>query len=261
MKDIFTEIARLKQSQIPAALVTVVGVKGSVPRETGAKMVVMGNGDIIGTVGGSEVEQKAIAEALTAIRDNKPRKIVYTLHESDKLNDKTPTGMLCGGEMEIFIDPININPVLYLFGGGHVNKPTAQIASMCGFRVVVIDPRKEMANTERFPDAAEIINEDFGSSAASLKLKGTEFVVIATPGHSADYDVLKNLLDKPFKYLGLICSKKKRKTFFERLQDDGFGKELLGKIHAPIGIDINSETPEEIAVSIVAELIQIRNSK
>jgi xanthine dehydrogenase accessory factor len=261
MKDIFTEITRLKQAQIPAALVTVVGTRGSVPRETGAKMIVMGDGDIIGTVGGSEVEQRAITEAQEAIRDGNPRKIVYTLHEDEKKGDKTSTGMICGGEMEIYIEPINVTPTLYLFGGGHVNKPTARIASMCGFGVVAIDPRKEMANSDRFPDADEILNEDFGIASSKIETKGTEYIVIATPGHSADYDVLKNLLGKPFRYLGLISSKKKRSTFFDRLRKDGFNEEQIGKIHAPIGIDINSETPEEIAVSIVAELIKIRNMK
>ena len=261
MKDIYLELAEIVKMNIPTALVTVVAAKGSTPRHPGAKMIVKADGSIIGTVGGASAEHNAIQEALKAIKDGKARKVTYVLHEgeSQASRDKIKTGMVCGGEMEMFIEPITTAPILYLFGAGHVGKPTAEIAALCGFRVLLFDDRPEWANKERFPSVAEISVGDLAVSAAEIQPTAKNYTVIVTAGHDTDYIVLKNLLAKPFKYIGVICSKRKWKLFAQNLSEENFTDDLIQRIHAPIGIDIGSETPEEIAVSIIAELIKVKN--
>lgn len=261
MKDIFLELAELRRKNTPSALVTVVGVKGSTPREPGAKMIVLPEGEIIGTIGGADMEHKAIQEALVSISDGKTRKITYILHEGETApaGDKVDTSMICGGEMELFIEPLVVQPTLYLFGAGHVGRPTAHIAAVCGFRVMVFDQRSEMANRDRFPEAVDLVVVEVETSSLELESDRNGFAVIVTAGHDTDYTVLRNLLKKSFRYLGVISSKKKRGTFMRNLSQEGFDEKSLSKIHSPIGLDIGSETPEEIAVSIVAEMIKVKN--
>ena len=262
IEDIFAELAKLREANAPAALVTVVAVKGSTPREPGAKMIVKIDGSIIGTIGGAAVEFKSIETAKESIKDGKCRKVTYLLYEGDIVeeSDKVDTGMLCGGEMELFIEPLEILPAFYMFGAGHVGLPTAHIASLCGFRVYVIDPRPEFNNAERFPEASELILQDFKEGAEKIPEDPNGYIVIATPGHGADYDVLKAVLKKTYRYVGLISSKRKRKILLEKLKADGITEEKIESVHSPVGLDIGSETPAEIAVSIVAEMIKVRNS-
>ena len=261
-KDIFIELAKLREANTPAALVTVIATKGSTPREPGAKMIVKSDGCIIGTIGGASVEMKSIEAAIKALKDGKTRKITYVLHDGEIVGEsgKVDTGMLCGGEMELFIEPLEVPPTFYMFGAGHVGLPTAHIASMCGFRVVVIDPRHEFNNIERFPQASELVIQDFQEASVNLAEDPNGYIVIATPGHGADYEVLRNVLKKSFHYVGLISSRKKRKTLFSKLQEEGFPQDKINFVHSPVGLDIGSETPEEIAVSIVGEMIKVRNN-
>ena len=259
MEDIYSTLVELRRRNIPSALVTVVAVKGSAPREPGAKMIVKADGSIIGTVGGAVMEHKAIQEALEAMKDGEPRKITYLLHEEEHSGDKTETGMICGGEMELFIEPQLPAPTLYLFGAGHVARPTAMLAAMCGFRVELFDNRQDMASQERFPEAAAIDHRSLKVSAGSLEPSRESYAVIVTHSHETDYNALRNLLGKSFKYIGVISSRRKWKTMRAKLLDEGFSPELLDSVRSPIGLDIGSETPEEIAVSIVAELIKEKN--
>jgi xanthine dehydrogenase accessory factor len=263
MKDIFFELSEIRRKNLPAALVTVVAVKGCTPREPGAKMIVLKNGDIIGTVGGASMEYQAIQEALKAISDGKIRKVTYILHETEgkPSEDKIPTPMICGGEMELFIEPLTVAPTLYLFGAGHVGKPTAHLADLCGFRVIVIDPRAEMATKERFPEASEIRIQALDSASRELNSDPNGYVVIVTAGHDTDYIVLKNVLSKNFRYLGVISSRRKIGIIKQNLTKEDYTEDLISAIHSPIGLDIGSETPEEIAVSIVAELILVKNKQ
>lgn len=260
MKDIFIELAEIRRRNIPAALVTVVEVKGSAPRHPGAKMIVKADGSIIGSVGGGETESKAAKEALAALKDGMARKATYILHEDDAKNSSGAknTGMVCGGEMELFIEPLTVSPALCIFGAGHVGKATALLAAMCGFRVNIFDDRPEMAAKERFPEAVRIAVGDMSEAAEKLELS-EGFAVIATASHDSDYRVLEKLLTKSLTYIGVICSRRKWKLFRQKLAEAGFDEELIAWVHAPIGLDIGSETPEEIAVSIVAELIKVKN--
>ncbi|MBL7191652.1 XdhC family protein [bacterium] len=261
MKDIIQTAAELKAANKPFAMVTVIGVKGSTPRDTGAKMIVLPSGDIIGTIGGASMEYKAIQEAVNSIKDGKIRRVKYLLHDETVIDiqDKEATGMVCGGEMELFIEPFTTSSTLYLFGAGHVAKPTAHIAAMCGFRVEIFDHRPELTTSERFPDAAELHIGDLLQLSQDLQPLENSFAVVVTAGHDTDYAVMRRLLRKPLKYLGVISSRRKKKILFEKLIREGFSQEEIDTIHMPIGLNINSETPEEIAVSIAAELIKIRN--
>jgi xanthine dehydrogenase accessory factor len=255
MSDIYDHIEKVRRTNQPAALVTVISTKGSVPRETGAKMLVYGDGKIYGTIGGSAVEAIVIEEAQQSIRDGKHRKIRHDLMDKDK-ND---TGMICGGEMEFFIEPVAAAPHLLIFGGGHVALHLAQLASRVGFMYTIIEDRPEFATKERFPDAREIIilrPEEIGDKIA---FSPQDYAAIVTRSHELDYIALKQVLASELKYIGLIASKIKKKDIFERLTTEGHTDKKLKQIHSPIGIDIAAQTPEEIAVSIVAELIQVKN--
>ena len=256
--DIYLKIQELRTNRRPSALVTVVKTKGSVPREAGSKMIVEADGSIFGSIGGSSVEALVIEEARAVIHNGKPRFVSHDLYDKSGKD----TGMLCGGKMDFFIEPLNSAERLYIFGGGHVGYHLARMAGMVGFEYVVIDDRPEFANSERFPQAAQCIVEAPAKMAAQLDLGADDYVVIVTPGHAHDYDVLKNLIRKPARYIGLIASKVKRRDIYTKLkQDDGITDSELERVHCPIGLPIKAETPEEIAVSILAELIQVRRGK
>jgi xanthine dehydrogenase accessory factor len=258
MNGILEELNALVQKGTPCALVTVISCKGATPREPGAKMIVKSDGSISGTVGGAVMEFKAIKEALSALAEGKPRKVTYILHEGEAVEAGVKTGMLCGGEMELFIEPFLPQATLWLFGAGHVGKPTASLAGMCSFAVKVIDPRPDFNNEERFPNAQRRILQEFDIASAEVNPLLNDYAVIVTPCHDTDFLVLNNIINKSFKYIGMICSKRKWSIFRQRMIDNGVPAERIDQIHAPIGLDIGSETPEEIAVSIVAELIKVR---
>lgn len=253
--DIYQKLLELRKQGASCALATVIRTKGSVPREVGAKMIVEISGAIHGTIGGSKVEALVIAEAQQAIHEGKAKNVSHNLMDEEAHD----TGMLCGGMMEFFIEPIANTERLYIFGGGHVGYYTAQFASRVGFSCVIVDDRAEFANAERFPDAAEIIVADPGSAARQLNLTLNDYVVIVTRGHKDDYQILKEIIIKPCRYLGMIGSKTKRAEIYSKLREqNGVSDELLKRVHSPIGLSIGAETPEEIAVSIVAEMIQSR---
>lgn len=259
-KDIFTEIAALKQKRIPAVLVTIIDAKGSVPRHTGSKMIVLNDGSIIGTIGGAVLERDAIDHALNVLKEGIPKKVSFQLHEKEKTeSSKVPTGMLCGGEVELFFEPLTISPAVHIFGAGHVAKPVAHLAAICGFSVYIYDERAEMASADRFPDAVELNAGKLNEILKDFQPGKLDFIVIVSPSHDIDFQVLRKVIDKDCKYLGVICSKRKWKIFRNKLLSEGDGSRLIDRVHAPIGIDIGSETPEEIAVSIVAEMIKVKN--
>lgn len=256
MKDIFEEIVRCRREGRLAALVTVIRTEGSVPRDVGAKMLVFLDGSIIDTVGGASVEALAIEQAKDAIKTGKPRTVKYDLDDPEK----TSTGMICGGRMEMYIEPLVVNPTLTIFGGGHVAKPLADMADLLGWGVVVFDDRPEWASQERFPYARQVMSGDFSQLAASWQSSHPAFVAIVTHSHVMDEMVLKQLLEKPWDYLGMIASRKKKAEIFRRLEAEGADPNRLKKVSSPIGLDINSETPAEIAVSILAEMIKVYRS-
>lgn len=252
--DIYQEIVKLKAGGEEAALVTVISASGSTPREEGAKMLVRADGSILGTIGGGSVELQVIKEAIEVIKMGKPRHLCYRLKEGEEL------GMICGGDVEVFIEPILSAPTLFIFGGGHISFTLAKMAKLIGFKIVVIDDRPEYANPQRFPEAEQTLVSDYAKAFSKLKIGKTGYIVIVTHGHRGDETVLEGAVTTEAKYIGMIGSKTKNKAVYSHLMAKGIPQELLDKVHAPIGLSIHAQTPEEIAVSILAEIIQLRRS-
>lgn len=255
MEDIYQEIVKIKAEGREAALVTVVSASGSTPREEGAKMLVRPDGTIMGTIGGGSLEAQIIREALKVIRQSKPKRIHRSLTAKEG-----EEGMICGGDLEVFIEPILTRPAMYIFGAGHIALALARMGSMCGFKIAVIDDRAEFASTERFPDAELIMAEDFKKSFARLKIDRSSYIVIVTHGHKHDEVVLEWAVGTEAKYIGMIGSKTKNEAIFRHLRARDISQQQLDRVHAPIGLDIEAQTPEEIAVSIMAEIIKVRRS-
>jgi xanthine dehydrogenase accessory factor len=256
MDDIYQEIVKVKTEGEEAALVTVVSASGSTPREEGAKMLVKPDGSIVGTIGGGSLEAQIIEEAVKVIRQGKPKR----LHRSLTAKESGEEGMICGGDLEVFIEPILTPPTLYIFGGGHIALALTKMGKLCGFKIAVIDDRAEFAQAERFPQAEVVLAEDFTKSFARLKIDKSSYIVIVTHGHQHDEVVLEWAVGTPAKYIGMIGSRTKNETIYSHLRARGISKEQLDRVHAPIGLEIGAQTPEEIAVSILAEVIKARRS-
>jgi len=255
MEDIYREIVRVKTEGEEAALVTVVRASGSTPREEGAKMLVRPEGSIIGTIGGGSLEAQIIREAVKVIRQGKPKHIHRSLTAKE-----SEEGMICGGDLEVFIEPILTPPALYIFGGGHIALALAKMGKLVGFNITVIDDRAEFAHAERFPEADVILAEDFTKSFPKIKIDKSSYIVIVTHGHRHDEVVLEWAVGTPARYIGMIGSKTKNEAIFTHLRARGIPQKQLDRTHAPIGLEIEAQTPEEIAVSILAELIKVRRS-
>lgn len=257
MGDIFEEIVRIRSEGGRAALATVIKAEGSTPRQEGSKMLIRSDGSILGSIGGGRLEGQVCREALVVIREARSKVLHFDLTGQEVAED----GMLCGGNTDILIEPIVAQPIVYIFGAGHISFSISKIAKMVGFAVVVVDNRPEFANRNRFPEADEIFAEDFIEVFTKLKVNKASYIVIVTRGHQFDATVLEWAVTTEAAYIGMIGSKRKKKTVFSHLQSKGVSKDVLEGIHAPIGVDINAETPEEIAVSIMAEIIKVRRGK
>jgi len=251
--DIFEEIARIRRERTEAALATVVGGEGGVPGKTGFRMLVYPDGKTLGTVGGGLVEAKIREEALHCLREKKPKLLELTLDEEAA----NGIGVLCGGKVQIFVEPIFGNPTVYVFGGGHIALPLVQFAKALEFHVVVVDDREQFANKERFPVADEVKLGDFEAVARSITFGEKDSVVIITRGHEHDETVLAECLkkDRLPGYIGMIGSREKIARTFSHLRDKGISDRLLARVRAPIGLDIGARTPAEIALSIMAEIV------
>jgi len=254
MREIFLEIGASLERGEAVALATVVRTRGSTPREVGAKMLVRSDGSTLGTVGGGVLEAAIIKAALEALEKGEPRLIQYGLRADKREGDYG----VCGGDMDVFIDVIKPRPLLLLVGGGHVAKPLAKMAHMAGFRIAVLDDREEYANPQRFPDAAQILVGDLKGELERFPLTPETYVVIATRSHETDAEALGAVLDSPAAYIGLLGSRRKVSFIFRALRERGASDEALARVHAPIGLDIGAQTPEEIAVSILAEMVMRR---
>jgi len=240
------------------ALVTVIETKGSTPRELGAKMVVGKDGLIAGTIGGGITEAKVIEEVKQALKEGKGKLLTYHLTKEQAALDE---GAICGGEMKVFIDILQPKEEVLIFGAGHIAVCVSKLAKMLGFKVTIVDDRKEFANQNRFPEADEIIAEEIEEALTHLNITPSTYIIILTRGHLKDEEVLTSVIRSGAAYVGMIGSRKKNATVFQHLEEQGISAQELKKVHAPIGIDIGAQTPEEIAVSIMAEIIQVRREK
>ncbi|MBI3668519.1 MAG: XdhC family protein [Acidobacteria bacterium] len=253
--DIFEEIVRLRREGQRAALATIVHTNGSIPSYESSRMLVREDGSIAGTVGGGCVEAEVWAAAKEVIRAEAPRKMTFNLNSEASYDN----GLICGGTLEIFVEPILPQPILYIFGGGHVSIALARAAHTTGFAIGVIDDRESFANAERFPMAREI-HTSYEGAFAKLKPDKSSYLVIVTRGHRDDMRVLGWAVGTSARYIGMIGSKRKVLSVYKALEKEGIPVEKFERVHAPMGLDIGALTPEEIAISITAELIGIRRN-
>jgi xanthine dehydrogenase accessory factor len=254
--DIYEEIVKLRQQGRRGAVATIVNVRGSIPSFKTAKMLVRDDGSIVGTIGGGCVEAEIWQAAREVMESERPRTLTFNLNQDPKYD----TGLVCGGALDIFVEPVLPPASLYIFGAGHVSVNLYRIARGTGFDVTVVDDRETYANRERFPDAKEVIAEDFGKAMARLVPSESAYIVIVTRGHRDDMRILRWAVQTPARYIGMIGSRRKTITIFQELTKEGLAPELFEKVHAPIGLDIGAITPEEIAVAITAELIAARRN-
>jgi len=256
-QEVFAALAEALARGEEVALVTIVASTGSTPQRVGAKMLVYPDGRTVGTIGGGCYENDAFWKAREAITARRPLNVKYELND----DFAQETGLVCGGQMEVFIEPVEASPDVYVFGAGHVGYFVAKMAREVGFRVHVIDDREKFANAERFGDGIEVVVDHIPTWLEAHALPPTAYAVIVTRGHTHDLDALRALTAHPLRYLGLIGSKAKVKRIFDALREEGTADDALRGVHAPIGLDIGAITPQEIAVSIVAELIAVKHGK
>jgi xanthine dehydrogenase accessory factor len=254
--DIYEEIVRLRKDGRRGAVATIVNVRGSIPSFKTAKMLVRDDGSIVGTIGGGCVEAEVWQAAREVMELEKPRTLTFDLNQDPKYD----TGLVCGGTLEIFVEPVLPPAELYIFGAGHVAASLYKVARIAGFDITVVDDREAYASRERFPEAQEVIADDFDKVTARLQVSESSYIVIVTRGHRDDMRVLRWAVGTPARYVGMIGSKRKTITIFKELQKEGLPAEMFDRVHAPVGLDIGAITPEEIAVSITAELIAKRRN-
>lgn len=254
--DLYEEIVRLRKDGRRGALATIVNVRGSIPSFKTAKMLVRDDGSIVGTIGGGCVEAEVWQAAREVMESERPRSLKFDLNNDPKFD----TGLVCGGTLEVFVEPILPPAELYIFGAGHVAASLYKIARVVGFDVTIVDDREAYANRERFPEAHEVIAEDFEQAVTRLAPSESAYIVIVTRGHRDDMRVLRWAVQTPARYVGMIGSRRKTITIFEELKKEGLRADLFARVHAPVGLDIGAITPEEIAVAIMAELIAKRRN-
>ncbi len=254
MLDIFKRVIELLKDDQTVALLTVISARGSTPRHPGAKMIVLADGRTFGTVGGGPVEAAVIQDARQAIQEGASRVLRY------ELDKDRPGGlhMNCGGTTELFVEVIAPPPRLIILGAGHIAVPMAGMGKMLDFEVTVVDPRPEFAREERFPAGVRVVRAGYAEAfEGQVALNSSSYVVILTP--DSDEQALERVVGSDARYIGMVGSRRKVAAIFKALEEKGVDPGALKRVHAPVGLDIQAETPAEIAVSIMAEIIMARN--
>jgi xanthine dehydrogenase accessory factor len=257
MEAVLRALTRAMERGETTALVTIIEARGSTPQRVGAKMLVFADGNTVGTIGGGCYENDAFWKAREVLATGKARVVHYELN--DDLAEES--GLICGGQMDVFIEPVEPAPRLYILGAGHVGYQLGQLAPTVGFRLHVADDREKFANRDRFPAADDIIVDSLVEWVATADIPSSSFVVVLTRGHRQDFDVLRALAGRELRYVGLIGSRAKVARLVNALLEAGVSREWLQRLRAPIGFDIGAISPEEIAVAILAELIAARRGK
>ncbi|MFZ0320512.1 MAG: XdhC/CoxI family protein [Candidatus Sulfotelmatobacter sp.] len=252
--DIYEEIVQLRRKGRRGAIATIVNSRGSIPSFRTAKMLVRDDGSIVGTIGGGCVEADVWQAAREVMESEKPHTLTFDLNQDPKYD----TGLVCGGSLEVFIEPVLPPALLYVFGAGHVAVNLCQVAANAGFELIVTDDRSSYATRERFPAAREVHAVEFDEAIKTLDPNEASYIVIVTRGHRDDMRILRWAVQTRARYIGMIGSKRKVIEIFKALQNEGIPGHLFDRVHAPVGLDIGAVTPEEIAVAITAELIAIR---
>ncbi len=252
--SIYQALAELEKNHEPAALCTVVKSEGSTPRHVGSKMLVYADGKFIGTVGGGDLEHRVLDEAWMALSDGKPRHLHYNMADPSRGDPG-----VCGGQVEVFVEPILPPPLLVVIGAGHVGKAVVHLAKWLGYRVAVNDDRAEFCNKEATPGADAYYPVTMDKLPGHIKINKQTILILTTRGSAVDAAGLAPLLDSPAGYIGVIGSKRRWATTVKALKEKGVSDEKIARVHSPMGLELQAETPEEIAVSIMAEVMMIRN--
>jgi xanthine dehydrogenase accessory factor len=253
--DLFEEIVKMRRAGQRGALATIVHTNGSIPSYESSRMLVREDGSLVGTVGGGCVEADVWAAAKEVMQKEAPRKMVFNLNNEATYDN----GLICGGTVEIFLEPILPQPIVYLFGGGHVSMAMAKAANAAGFAVGVVDDREAFANLQRFPVAQDVFT-NYEQAFEKIRPNASTYLVIVTRGHKEDMRVLAWAVRTQARYVGMIGSKRKVLSVYKALEKEGYRPEEFERVYAPMGLEIGALSPEEIAISIVAELIAVRRN-
>ena len=254
--DIYDEIVRLRKLGQKCALATIVQVNGSIPSYESAKLLVREDGSMLGTIGGGCVEAEVWTAAREVIESEKPRHLTFSLGQDAAYDN----GLICGGQLNIFVELVIPQPRAFIFGGGHVSKSLSKVASLAGFSTIIVDDREAFANRERFPEAEETYAEEYEAVFPKLTVTSTSYLIIVTRGHRDDMRVLRWAVTTPARYISMIGSKRKTIAVVHELEKEGIPRDAFERVFAPMGLEIGAESPEEIAVSVVAEMIAMRRS-
>ncbi len=254
MKTIYQALADLDEKHEPAALCTVTQSEGSTPRHVGSKMLVYADGKFIGTVGGGDLENRVIKEALLSLQDGKPRKLNYTMADPARGDPG-----VCGGQVEVFVEPIFPAPLLVVVGAGHVGKAVAHLAKWLGFRVAVSDDRAEFCNPATVPDGDAFYPVSMNELPNHISIDARTYLILTTRGSAIDAAGITPLLESNAAYIGVIGSKRRWAVTVKALKEKGVEDAKIMRVHSPMGLELQAETPEEIAVSIMAEVLMVRD--
>jgi xanthine dehydrogenase accessory factor len=252
--DIYDEIVRLRRAGRKCAVATIVQVNGSIPSYESAKLLVRDDGSMAGTIGGGCVEAEVWTAAREAIATEQPKHLTFSLGQDAAYDN----GLICGGQLNVFVEPVLPQPRAFIFGAGHISKSLSKVASLAGFATVVIDDREAFANRERFPEADEVHAGEYEELFPQLNVNETGYIIIVTRGHRDDMRVLKWALSTPARYIAMIGSKRKVISVRNELEKEGIPREAFDRLFAPMGLDIGAVSPEEIAISVTAEMIAVR---
>jgi xanthine dehydrogenase accessory factor len=254
--DVFEELVRLRRQGRKCALATIVDVRGSIPSYATAKLLVRDDGSMAGTIGGGCVEADVWSAAREVMETEKSKRLTFNLGQDAAYDN----GLICGGQLDVFIEPVLPVPRAYIFGAGHISKSLSQIATVAGFASVVIDDREAFASRERFPEAEEVHAAEYEEIFPKLPINETSYLIIVTRGHRDDMRVLKLALATPARYIAMIGSKRKVIGVIRELEKEGVPPAAFERLHAPMGLDIGAISPEEIAISVTAEMIAVRRN-
>lgn len=252
--DVFDELVRLRNLGQKCALATIVQVRGSIPGFQSAKLLVREDGSMIGTIGGGCVEAEVWNAAREVMETGKPRNLSFSLGQDAAYDN----GLICGGQLDVFVECIAPQPAALIFGGGHISKSLSKVLDIAGFRVSVVDNREVYANRERFPEAAEVFADEYEDVFPRLHVSEASYIVIVTRGHRDDMRVLRWAVTTRARYIAMIGSKRKTISVMKELEKEGIPRGAFDKVSAPMGLEIGAVSPEEIAISVAAEMIAVR---
>lgn len=254
--DVFEELVRLRRGGRRCALATIVQVNGSIPSYQSAKLLVRDDGSLVGTIGGGCVEAEVWNAAREAMETGESRHLTFSLGQEAAYDN----GLICGGQLNVFVEPILPQPRAMIFGAGHISKSLAKVAGLAGFATVIVDDRESYANRQRFPDADEVHAGDYEDVFGRLEVTDSCYLIIVTRGHRDDLRVLRWAMTTPARHIAMIGSKRKVLGVVRELEKEGIPAASFDRLHAPMGLEIGAVTPEEIAVAVVAEMIAVRRN-